>query len=198
MRPFAITVPITLSIVSLPLACTYDADRRVERVNIELAADLRTRGALERDAALQALERWRGEKHTQIDAAHIDALRALELVDKLTADSSRKAADRFTALHRELDRMAEAARDVTIQQHLWFDHAAAVVLRTVEYHQLKDRALLEGGQAALEAFANTYTARRKAPPGDQSTQAAGESQDLLDKLHSELSSFLSTQLGLVR
>jgi hypothetical protein len=62
----------------LAAGCTPQTNRKVERYNIELASNLRTRGAMERIGIERQFEAYRQQQHVNISRAHDEALKIME------------------------------------------------------------------------------------------------------------------------
>jgi hypothetical protein len=192
MRARRIAAGVVLLLAAgLAAGCDPAADAKVDRINTRLASDLRVRGQLERRAVETQFESFRVTKRAEIAAAHDQALQALEALGKLDAKAARRASDRFGSMAAELDRQVATAKAIAVAQTAWFDTAADVVDATTEYRQTKDRALLEGGKAALEAFAGSYAATRKEPADESEAKAQG----LMDQLSTQLRSMLEARLS---
>lgn len=187
---WTLTAALALTAVHGPAGCTQPQDRLVERANIELAADLRTRGALERTAIERQFETFRQAKHQELDAALDAALKTLEAVGKLDAKAARYAADTFGAKHRELDRLVNLAKAAALEQAKWYDRASDTLTASVEYYQAKDAALAEGAKAALEAFTQSYQAAKRQPADETEAQAQG----LMDRLQEQLTALLAARV----
>jgi hypothetical protein len=156
-----------------------------------LASDLRVRGAMERGAIARQYETFRAEKHAAIDAAHDDALKVLEGYGKLDAAAARKAADRFGAMHDQLDSLVDSAKGLALDQTRWFDLAAETVLAAKGYYQAKDQAWIEGGKSALESFGASYAATRREPADATEAKAQG----LMDQLQAQLRGMLEGHIA---
>jgi hypothetical protein len=134
-------------------------------------------------------EQVRAAKHAEIDALWDASLKALELYDKLDATSSRKAADRFGSYHRLVDARVDAYKAAAIEQSKWYDLASETVLRTMEYRQTKDAAIVEGLKAGLESFGLSYAATKREPADESEAKAQGLIAELETKLQGMLQAY---------
>lgn len=182
---------VTAAITATNVACDPLADRRVDRHSTNLAADLRVRGQLARAGIEAQYESVRSSRHAEIDAVYDEALKALELLGKLDARSARKAAERFAGYHAIIDNRVDAYKTAAIEQARWFDNAADTVLATMEYHQTKDAAIVEGLKSALTSFGASYAATKREPADESEAKAQG----LIQQLETQLSGMLQMYTG---
>lgn len=191
MRKLSIFISACIGGLFCIVGCTQQTDSMVARHMGNLESDLRVRGTLEKASIERQFESFRKQKHAEIDAAHDGALAALEGLSKLNRESARKASDRFTAMHHELDTMVNQAKAAALQQATWYDLAADTVRGEQQYQQAKSQALVEGGKAFLEAFGASYVTAH----GETSDTNESKAQGLMQQITGQLKDLLSARLA---
>lgn len=183
-------VPLMLLMAPL-MGCTGPQDRMVERHLHTVVSDLRYRQAWETGKIQEEFEAFRVTKHAEITQAHENALRFMESAGSLDASAAKKAADKFGAMHYELDSRVALAVSIALKSAEWYGRAADTIDASVEYYQKKDQAAVEFAKAAIESFTQSYVASRKEASDPQGQQAQG----VMDGIQAQLLGMLKARLG---